>query len=153
MCEKKLTCADCCTVRNRSCCRDVTPSLTLGDVARISAVASPDLAVAFIPVEGDYASDDDPEWAELAHVPGGKYRLALRNLPEHGGCAYLTPTGCSLAMDVRPLVCRIYPWNFNAQSITSKTEECPGWDGVSRDDAEKWRSQLYDEIRRMRNAF
>ena len=72
---------------------------------------------------------------------------------------FLSPTGCVLPMETRPLVCRLHPCQYNEQGIQSGLSPgCP-WallpaghsphDAVSMTiaDAERWHRQLYDELR------
>jgi Fe-S-cluster containining protein len=75
-----------------------------------------------------------------------------------GDCTFLGAAGCTLPLEVRPLVCRMYPYDYTEHGIrASLSEGCPtqllrpgetllrALD-MRRDDAERWRAQLYAEL-------
>jgi Fe-S-cluster containining protein len=68
--------------------------------------------------------DDDPDWRNWASRPGGS-RPILRRQPS-GDCRFLTSTGGTLPLDVRPLVCRLYPYTCTECGIDGVSEDCPG---------------------------
>jgi len=149
-----MRCAQC----RRTCCQLSEVYVTLGDVQRIAAhthrsdfhdYAIPDNPV-YLP------DDDDPAWRDGVFRPDGTRRV-LRRRPQ-GDCVFLGPGGCTLPMDVRPLLCRIYPYDFDEHGLRSELAPgCPlellrPGEGLiealymNRTDAEAWHEQLYEEI-------
>jgi Fe-S-cluster containining protein len=75
-----------------------------------------------------------------------------------GDCTFLGEQGCTLPADVRPLVCRLYPYDYDARGIRPHfAGGCPTQllmpgetlgtaIGMTRADAELWHRQLYAEI-------
>jgi len=72
-------------------------------------------------------------------------------------CAFLASQGCLLPQDVRPLICRPHPYQYNATGITSLSSDCPtdllspGEDlaeavQMNLDQANVWHAQLYEEL-------
>jgi Fe-S-cluster containining protein len=80
------------------------------------------------------------------------------NKQASGDCTFLGPAGCTLSPHARPLVCRLYPFDYTADGF--RDEVVPGCPlellrpgqellptlGMSRDKAEPWRQQLYAEL-------
>ncbi|QDV08339.1 Flagellin N-methylase [Planctomycetes bacterium Poly30] len=150
-----------CAKMQRTCCQSTEIFVTLGDVRRIGEHAP---GVTFHesrrPLDPEYLGrdDDDPIWAEATVRPGGLRRVLKKT--ETGDCVFLGEAGCRLPEDVRPIVCRIYPFSFNEDGIDGEDPEyCPtsvlapvGTNmstvlGMSRARAESWRKQLYAELR------
>jgi Fe-S-cluster containining protein len=112
-----------------------------------------------VPDDAAYADqDDDPIWRDHVFRADGSRRVLKRQA--NGDCTFLGPQGCVLPLEVRPLVCRIYPYDYTAAGIQDDLSEgCPlellrpgqglieALDMNLRD-AERWRSQLYQEIQR-----
>lgn len=141
-----------------TCCQDTDVMVTEGDKVRITAWLGPDLE----PFWEDgwprrpAAVDDgsDPTWALAFHMDGS--RPILRHRP-NGDCLFLGPTGCVLPTKTRPLVCRLYPREFDEGGFLGLDDGCPAEvipEGQSITDlidmdpdrAERWRRQLYTEI-------
>ena len=71
---------------------------------------------------------------------------------------FLGEKGCRLKEDERPMVCRLYPFEYNEKTIKGVTpHHCPEPQrdnhalmlallGMNRDRAEEWRHTLYQEI-------
>jgi Fe-S-cluster containining protein len=132
--------------------------VTLGDVERIAGHLGRDdffhFQVASEPLYLD--QDDDPVWHEHV-IREDNSRRVLKRLPD-GDCSLLGPQGCTLPLEVRPLVCRLYPYDYNEHGIRDDlTPGCPlellrpGQDlietlGMKLDDARRWHKQLYEEI-------
>ncbi|MBW3542983.1 MAG: YkgJ family cysteine cluster protein [Planctomycetes bacterium] len=142
----------------RTCCQTSEVYVTPGDVERIARHAGRDDFHEFRPpVRAEYAPDDfDLPWRERVFRSDGTRRV-LKRRPE-GDCTFLGPAGCTLPLDVRPLACRIYPFDYSAEGL--KQELAPGCPlellrngqsllgalEMNADDARRWHRQLYDEI-------
>jgi Fe-S-cluster containining protein len=148
------------------CCLGSEVAVTSGDIERVAAyVGSYD----FYERKGiaehlrarysnpDYVPDGDHHWVRIVFDREGK-RPVLRHHPD-GYCIFLeNGKGCRLPMDVRPLYCRIYPFDFNAEGITGLVKNgCPAHllpegrtllDALEMDEAtgESWRNQMYREF-------
>jgi Fe-S-cluster containining protein len=142
-----------------TCCQTSEVYATPGDVARIEAhTGQTDVCEFLAPEDPVYLlNDDDPAWREFVFREDGTRRV-LRRLP-NGDCTFLGEQGCVLPLEVRPLICRIYPYDFNEEGLKeSLARGCPvellpegqtlleALD-MNRDDALRWHRQLYEEIR------
>jgi Fe-S-cluster containining protein len=84
-------------------------------------------------------------------------RRVLKQQPNED-CCFLGSQGCRLTVDERPLVCRLYPFDYTADGLAeSPAPGCPLYlleegeelieaIGMRRGQAEVWRKQLYEEI-------
>ena len=84
--------------------------------------------------------------------------------PTDGDCTFLGPQGCTLPLEVRPLVCRLYPYDYSQRGI--RDELAPGCPlkllrpgqglidefDMNLDEARRWHQQLYEEIRLEKTA-
>jgi Fe-S-cluster containining protein len=133
--------------------------ITPGDVGRIAAEAGHRDFYEFSPPEDPVylKQDDDPIWPKLVFKKADGTRRILRRRA-NGDCVFLGPTGCRLSSESRPLICRLYPFDFNEQGILpALAKGCPlelvpagrtlleSLD-MNHLDAERWRRQLYDEL-------
>lgn len=154
-------CAKCATIQ-KTCCQRAEILVTFGDVARIQGhTGRPDDFTEYrAPVDPSYLDqdEDDPNWLRYTIRSDGT-RHVLKRQPG-GDCTFLGPQGCILPEEVRPLVCRLYPFMYNEQGLTGSDEGyCPVERvappgvtmltvlGMSPADGERWRSMLYDELR------
>lgn len=150
----------------KTCCQTSEVHLTPGDVGRIAAYTArqgfyeyraPQKAVY------EHAEDDDPVWRENVFRPDGTRRVLKRE--EDGNCIFLGERGCVLPLEVRPLVCRIYPFDYDQNGVKERelSPGCPlellrpGADlvaelAMNRADADRWQAQLYQEIRLNHNS-
>lgn len=144
----------------RTCCQRAEVVVTRGDVARISAhIERDDFHSRRPPEDATYLEHDpdDPNWVRYTSFPDGTRRMLNRNAD---GCTFLGAAGCVLPEDVRPLICRLYPFEYTESGIVGEdagycpTETLAGKDGsmlpvlgMNRAAAEAWRSALYDELR------
>ena len=156
--DKEPLCARCARIA-RTCCQDNEIYVTPVDVKRIAVHTgltgfwqyhAPD-NVAYLD------QDDDPLWAECTLRADGTRRV-LRLVPG-GNCMFLSPTGCMLPLEVRPLVCRLHPYQYTEAGIDSEPASgCPrslmastpnlfAAIGMNLGDARRWHQQLYAEIR------
>lgn len=155
-------CAKCATIQ-KTCCQQAEILLTVGDVSRIEAFASrarDDFSEYRSAGDPAYVEPDpqDPNWLGYTLRPDGTRHVLKRQA--NGDCTFLGAKGCVLPTEVRPLVCRLYPYTYNEQRITGSDEEyCPvakvappGMTmltvlGMTIDDGERWRRTLYEELR------
>lgn len=149
-----------CARHTLTCCQRSQVYATPGDVERIAAHTGRSDFVEFRPPEdAAYADqDDDPTWRDRVFRSDGSRRV-LRREP-NGDCTFLGPSGCTLPLEVRPLVCRLYPFQYTEAGLAEQVAiGCPlellqpglplltALD-MQRGDGERWRRQLYAEIRR-----
>ena len=147
----------CCAQVGPTCCQDVDILLTDKDLSRIAAaVGRTEFHEFRLPQRQEYLEqEDDPNWNGYATRCDGA-RLVLKRAP-NGDCVFLTPTGCVLPMETRPLICRLHPFTYNEQGITGVSGGCPSHllpageslfrsMGVDLATGERWRSQLYAEL-------
>ncbi|MFO7713016.1 YkgJ family cysteine cluster protein, partial [Desulfosarcina sp.] len=99
---------------------------------------------------------DDPVWRQHVFRRDGSRRILKRR--PNGDCIFLTPHGCLLAMEVRPLLCRLHPFTYTADQIDNEPDgDCPrhllvagesvfGAIHTSMELARQWHRQLYEEI-------
>lgn len=157
-------CAKCAKVQ-RTCCQRAEVLVTTGDVARIARYTGrDDFHVRRTPTDPAYLeSGDDPNWTGYVFDANGAREVLNRR--SDGDCVFLGETGCSLPTDVRPLVCRLYPFQYNEAGITGVDGEyCPvdrvvppGQGlvealGMRIEDAVRWHRMLYDELRTKRES-
>lgn len=147
-----------CARHQRTCCQDTEIHVTLADVRRIMPYAD---GVEFTEYRapGDPVYDqriEDPVWHQHVFRPDGTRRILKQQA--NGDCHFLGAAGCRLPADVRPIVCRLYPFDYTAAGLTPQPASgCPlellplGAEllptlGMDRADAERLRAQLYEEI-------
>lgn len=152
-----ILCARCACVQ-KTCCQDSEIFVTLGDVDRIRARTGKDTFWHYaIPTDPVYLNEhDDPIWMQNAFQSDGTRRV-LRKMPNED-CIFLEPNGCRLPMEVRPLVCRLYPYDYNADGLKpDPASGCPRhllgknesvFDAVGADQtsAVRWHRMLYEEL-------
>jgi Fe-S-cluster containining protein len=147
-----------CARHTTTCCQWSEVFVTTGDVARIVEQTGRGDFFEYRPVDnpiyGD--QDDDPVWRDHVFRPDGTRRV-VRHQP-NGDCHFLGPVGCVLPAHARPLVCRLYPFDYTSEGIHEELAEgCPlellrpGQEllpvlNMHRDEAEVWRRQLYAEM-------
>jgi len=153
-------CARCASLQ-RTCCQRADILVTAGDVGRIE-LSGP---------EGDFwewrmpsdpesllPDEDDPAWLGLTTRPDGTRRLLLRRA--NGDCILLGPQGCRLTAEVRPLICRLFPFSYTERGIAGEDPHCCPREqlgvgarpmtrvlGMRLVDARRWQAQLYAELR------
>lgn len=155
-------CAKCATIQ-KTCCQQAEIVLTVGDVGRIEAYAGrsrDEFSEYRAPSDPGYTEQDpdDPNWLSYTIRPDGTRHVLQRQ--SNGDCTFLGDKGCILPTEVRPLVCRLYPYSYNERGITGSDEEyCPVSQvappgmtmltvlGMTQADGERWRRTLYEELR------
>jgi uncharacterized protein len=163
--QEEPLCARCARAVKTTCCQQREIYITPGDVRRINAYTGLSGFSVFEAVANpDYLDqDDDPLWAQCVFREDGA-RRTLRRISS-GNCMFLGPAGCMLPLEVRPLVCRLHPYDYTEEGI--KDELAPGCPshllkpgqglieslGMNLEDARRWHHQLYDEIRQEKPTF
>lgn len=147
-----------CAKHYSTCCQQTDIYVTLGDVRRIIEASSTTNFTEFRP-PADPAYDqteEDPFWQQHVFRPDGTRRV-LKQQP-NGDCRFLGPQGCTLAATVRPLICRLYPFDYTADGLKEQPAGgCPvellrpqqqllQVLGMDRAQAEQYRAQLYAEL-------
>ena len=148
------TCADI----KQGCCVNEDIVLTLGDVNRINKTIKDECWMEWRTLRRPIGVEN--LWNEFVNGAHGGARV-IKNKPD-GRCWFISNNGCMLANKIRPLVCRLYPYdNFTENNLgpEPKQEEvnCPKeyfkygniaeYIGINRHMAEHWHKQLYKEIR------
>lgn len=102
----------------------------------------------------------DPNWHKYVVMPGNRFRVL--QLENEGPCVFLHEDGCELPWEIRPLMCRIYPYNYNEFGIIGfyahedlwcpvpllkKGETLSGTLNMTREQADRWRIMYYEELR------
>lgn len=164
MSNEEFLCARCAR-HTQTCCQATEVHVTVGDVKRIEQYTGREDFFEFrAPVKPTYADqDDDPVWREKVFRPDGTRRV-LKWQPNLD-CTFLGPHGCTLPQDVRPLICRIFPYDYTADGILPEfAEGCPlellrpGQGLIEALDmnlevARRWHAQLYQEIGQEEDAI
>ncbi len=148
-----------CAASGETCCRGRRVFVTRGDVARIAEAAG---FGDFVVSAGADAEERrllerlDPVFARVFDAEGK--RPVLRHADGTRDCVFLREDGCALALETRPLLCRLYPYDYDAATIKGvHAHLCPDPErafpplllallGMNRDAAEGWRKQLYAEM-------
>lgn len=146
-----------CATLGKTCCQVCEILVTAGDVHRIEAhTGRADFWSDAKPNDPRYLDqDDDPNWLRWVFRPDGTRPVLRRQ--ENGDCAFLTSAGCSLPMEIRPLVCRLYPYAYTEAGINGVSDGCPPAVIPPRStilkvldmqlpDAVRWHRMLYSEL-------
>ena len=145
-----------CARQGQSCCRHVHIYLTCGDIDRIGRICVTDHFFHLAPLTADYEDGGgDPTWNPAILDTEGRRRIVRQK--DNGDCYFLTENGCSLPSHARPLLCRIYPYDFRSHGLCGISSSCPvakesQWQQIlevsemKENNARLWVSQLYDEI-------
>ena len=151
-------CARCATMQ-RTCCQEAEILVTDGDRDRIAGhVGRDDFWERRRPASAEYLEhdEDDPNWVRLTVGADGTRAMLKRT---DDGCTFLGLHGCVLPLETRPLVCRLYPFDFTERGLCGVADHyCPterlappgttmltvlGMDAI---DGERWRAALYREL-------
>jgi Fe-S-cluster containining protein len=148
-----------CAQHELTCCQGTEVFVTDGDIRRIAAYTGRvDFWEYQKPRQAVYLMHQpaDPNWLCYTVRPDGT-RPQLKHL-RSGDCTFLTSTGCSLPSEVRPLICRLYPYDYTEHGVAGTVAGCPTYllekdqgllAGIGLDikDATRWHKQLYSELR------
>jgi len=148
----------------KTCCQRAEILVTQGDLARIEAhTGRDDFWTRRAPSNPEYAEPDesDPNWSRWTFAPDGTRRL-LKRKPT-GDCTFLGEQGCVLPLEVRPLVCRLYPFAYTESGLDGIDDDyCPTAMLLPQNDpgatmltvldmreadGERWRRALYAELK------
>ena len=166
--ETKLhPCARCARMQ-RTCCQKTEVVLTVGDRARLARHVGHDhFWQRQAPADPDDADfdPDDPNWQGWTVAADGS-RAILKHVVAgagEGDCVFLGAAGCVLAEEVRPLICRLYPYDYDESGrLTVAANHCPTTIlladapagttmadllDMPREKAEGLRARLYEELR------
>ena len=148
-----------CATRGLTCCQGIDRDIyiTKGDLDRIKGFWGRDDFYEFRrPTDPDYAdNDDDPVWAACVFRPDGSRRVLKKT---SAGCCFLKTDGCVLPLHIRPLVCRLYPYDYNCDGFYEAfADGCPvnllpqgrtldQCLGMNPSEARGWHQALYAEI-------
>lgn len=147
-----------CAGEGRTCCQGTAIFLTGGDVERIGAVCSDDFWEMRKIDSSEYEGflQYDAVWGRI--FAKGEVRIIRHR--DGGDCMFLGVDGCVLELGERPLVCRLYPYDYNETTLKGVHGHlCPlpeGGNGalllallgMNREEGEGWRGLLYEEISR-----
>ena len=150
-----------CAAQGPTCCqgKDRDIYITRGDLKRISVhVGQADFYEFRKPTNPTYCeADEDPLWTAYVFRRDGSRRV-LKHQDAEGDCAFLTVNGCTLPVNVRPLICRLHPFAYNSGGLSAGfAEGCPthllvaGQSliqclGMDAQVAKVWHRTLYSEI-------
>ncbi len=157
MSDQEFLCVRCAR-QMKTCCQRSEIYTTPRDVERISAYTGrSDFGEFRVADNPEYADqDDDPVWRDHVFKSDGSRRVLKRHA--NGDCTFLGDAGCRLPLDVRPLVCRLYPFDYTAEGIQDDLSEgcplellAPGQGLIEAlemklEDARVWHRMLYDEV-------
>jgi Fe-S-cluster containining protein len=149
ICEK-------CAKSQKTCCQRSDIILTDGDINRINLPDSYELRK---PESYDYDQGRDLNWDKYTLNENREMQLLKRK--DNGDCTFLSEKGCALDTDTRPLICRLYPHDYNEEELfvlnphicpkewveKSSDEDIMNELNVQTEKAEAWRQQLYDELK------
>jgi len=147
-----------CARYNRTCCQRSEIYTTPADEQRIRNFTGRDDFTGYRrPDNVEYAGqDNDPVWRDRVFRADGSRRVLNRQ--PNGDCTFLGPHGCVLPLEIRPLVCRLYPYDYEAAGIREELSHgCPlellrSGQGLivalemNIEDARRWHQQLYQEV-------
>lgn len=164
--EKKSTCAQCAKIQKTCCQEDVTfVALTGGDIERISTYTGREdfyelqaVAEELIDIYANPArfSEDDRIYVTCLFDSKGRRNILKKN--KNNECCFITDTGCLLPHDIRPLICRIYPYEWNdrrevwieagycPKELFKDNEDLIRKVGLSEEEVKRLVNQFYDEI-------
>ena len=148
-----------CARHQKTCCQGTDIFVTLGDVQRIAEhTERSDFTEFRSPSDPVYLNqDDDPTWKEHVFRSDGTRRV-LKQQPNHD-CTFLGERGCVLPLETRPLICRLYPFDYTDAGVKSEPAGgCPvellrpeqvllETLDMRHEDANRWHEQLYRELR------
>ena len=148
-----------CARHIRNCCQVPDVYVSPGDRERIASFTGRDDFFEFRQSSDPsyFEQQHDPAWSEYVVQHDGSRRILKHTA--HGDCTFLGPQGCILPTQVRPLVCRLYPFHYTEEGISQQlVPGCPvellrpGQDliqvlNMSLEEARVWHRQLYEEIR------
>jgi len=158
MTQEEFLCVRCAR-HMKTCCQTSEVHPTQADVRRIADYSGRSGFTEYrVPENENYLDqDDDPAWSRHVFRADKSRRVLKRK--SNGDCTFLGDAGCVLPLETRPLVCRLYPYDYTEQGLLDElTPGCPlellapaqglieALD-MNADNARRWHKQLYSEIR------
>jgi Fe-S-cluster containining protein len=147
-----------CALQGKTCCQGREIYITPGDMRRIGAVTGELQFMEWTRTDNPsyLDQDDDPVWRQHVFGSDGSRRILKRQ--SNGDCIFLGVHGCRLALEVRPLLCRLHPFTYTADHIDNEPDtDCPRhlllagesvFEAIhtSMELARQWHRQLYEEV-------
>jgi Fe-S-cluster containining protein len=157
MTQDEFLCVRCARHR-KTCCQTSEVYATPGDVQRITEYTGKEDFTEFrAPANVLYLDqDDDPLWRDRVFREDHTRRVLKRE--ENGDCTFLGEAGCVLPYEIRPLICRLYPYEYTEEGIADDLadgcplELLPPGQGLIEaldmniENARRWHRMLYEEI-------
>ncbi|MBE0617300.1 MAG: hypothetical protein IH608_05165 [Proteobacteria bacterium] len=147
-----------CASTGKTCCQQSDILITGGDLRRVRThLGRSDFYEHRPPRDPRNLGDEgDPNWLAYTLLPEGTRRVLRQTAA--GDCLFLSPAGCLLPAEVRPLICRLHPVTYTEAGITGVSPECPSHlaepglgtlqaIGMDLRAARRWHEQLYQELR------
>jgi len=148
-----------CAQRGPTCCQISDVYVSPGDIRRIRLQTGRTDFYHFRrsrdPAYSDF--DENSLWGRCVLRKDGSRRVLHRTA--RGDCIFLGRNGCALTLEVRPLVCRLYPHLYDARGFDAALDPgCPVCDlapsqqkhsriaGFHSADLNRWHRMLYHEI-------
>ncbi len=133
-------CARCASTQ-KTCCQHAQILVTSGDVARIAAhTGREDFHHHAPPIHPDVLLhvESDPNWVRYTVAADGTRHVLKKqdginpgaggHRGQRGDCTFLGAAGCVLPVEVRPSVCRLYPFMYNEWRMEGPGDESRGID-------------------------
>jgi uncharacterized protein len=123
--SEEFLCARC-AKHTTTCCQDTDIYVTLGDVRRITPHAKGQPFTEFRPPAYPVYDQqlEDPFWHQHVFREDGQRRVLKHQ--SNKDCFFLGEQGCVLPADARPSICRLYPFDYNADGILPRLASgCP----------------------------
>ncbi len=156
--DQSRLCLECARL-GQTCCQGHDIYITRGDCLRIFNFLQHKQFYEYRACSNPaYAEqNDDLIWQKYVFRADGSRRVLRRK--ENGDCLLLSSSGCALPLNLRPLVCRLFPHNYSAGGISAEWDsDCPAATmtaaavmeseiaGISQCDAVMWHQMLYNEV-------
>lgn len=116
----------CCAQIGKTCCQGREIYVSPGDVQRIALFTGRSDFFEWTDVHDLSYLDqsEDPVWQRHVFRADGKRRTLKHR--DREDCVFLSSAGCRLPEVVRPLVCRLHPFDYTAAGITpAPAPGCP----------------------------
>ena len=147
-----------CAQAGKTCCQQTEIYVTMNDIKRIAVFTSRiDFFEYRLPADPAYLGEDnDPLWKQHVFCQDGTRRVLRQHAS--GDCIFLTGSGCQLSLEMRPLVCRLYPLTYTHKGIEAepdgrcsvrmlcRQENVVEVFGITMEQAERWHMDLYREM-------
>jgi len=150
-----------CASAGGSRCVNMQIYLTGGDIARIEAVTGNHDFIRYeMPWSWCERDADDTRWQN--HVFGCMRHRVVRRRADKS-CCFLGERGCALDLETRPLVCRLYPYEYTPDGIKGLHPGCPASRsvhpemdlegmGMISERVAAWYAAFYEELSKSRRC-